>query len=111
MIRFVAGVAMGWLAFALLAQRPVVDRTVQPQMLVENQKVKVQRWALQPGERSPIHTHSLDHVYIVVHGTKIREHISDGTVKDVSVLNDFFKQLLALVFERWKLRSDRVAEV
>jgi quercetin dioxygenase-like cupin family protein len=82
MIRFVAGVAMGWLAFALLAQRPVVDRTVQPQMLVENQKVKVQRWALQPGERSPIHTHSLDHVYIVVHGTKIREHISDGTVKD-----------------------------
>jgi quercetin dioxygenase-like cupin family protein len=80
--RFLAGIAMGWLTFALLAQRPAADRVMPPQTVVDNQKVKVSRWLLQPGERSPVHTHSLDHVYIVVRGTKIREHVSDGRVND-----------------------------
>ncbi|MGP8247789.1 MAG: cupin domain-containing protein [Bryobacteraceae bacterium] len=82
MKRFFAGVVMGWLAFALLAQQPAGDRVVRPLIVVDNQKVKVSRWLLQPGERSPVHTHTLDHVYIVVRGSRIREHISDGSVKD-----------------------------
>lgn len=82
MKRFVAGMVMGWLGFALLAQRQAEDRVVQPRIVVDNQKVKVSRWSLQPRERTPVHTHSLDHVYIVVRGSKIREHIADGRVSD-----------------------------
>lgn len=81
MKRFLAGMLFGGLAVALLAQRPS-EKVVQPQVVVDNQKVKVSRWSLQPGERSPVHTHSLDHVYVVVHGSKIREFISDGTIHD-----------------------------
>jgi mannose-6-phosphate isomerase-like protein (cupin superfamily) len=83
MKRFLAGLAIGWLtlALALLAQHPS-DKIVPPQIVVDNQKVKVSRWTLQPGEQSPVHTHSLDHVYVVVHGSKIREFISGGRVSD-----------------------------
>lgn len=83
MKRFLAGLAIGWLTLglALLAQRPS-DKIVPAEIVVDNQKVKVSRWKLQPGERSPVHTHSLDHVYVVVHGSKIREFISDGRVSD-----------------------------
>ena len=70
MKRFFAGAVLGWLTFALLAQRPS-DKIVPPQIAVDNAKVKVSRWVLQPGERSPVHTHTLDHVYVVVHGSKI----------------------------------------
>jgi beta-alanine degradation protein BauB len=83
MKRFLAGVAIGWitLAVALLAQRPS-DKVVTPQVVMDNQKVKISRWSLQPGERSPVHRHLLDHVYVVVQGSKIREFISDGKVSD-----------------------------
>ncbi len=83
MKRYLAGVAIGWitLAVALLAQRPS-DKMVPPQVVVDNQKVKVSRWSLQPGERSSVHTHSLDHVYVVIHGSKIREFISDGKISE-----------------------------
>lgn len=81
MKRFFAGAALGWLTFALLAQRPS-DRIIPPQVVVDNAKVKVSRWVLQPGERSPVHTHTLDHVYVVVHGSRIREFISDGRVTE-----------------------------
>jgi len=83
--RFIAGVVVGWfiLGFAALAQHPASERVVQPRILVDNQKVKMVRWSLQPGERSPVHTHSLDHIYIVLHGSKIREFISgDGAHDD-----------------------------
>jgi len=81
MKRFFAGVIFGGLAVAVLAQRPA-PKTVPPQILVDNQKVKVERWILQPGEQSPVHTHSLDHVYVVIHGSKIREHFPDGHTSD-----------------------------
>jgi len=81
--RFLTGAVLGGLTVALLAQRPS-DKIVPPQIVVDNQKVKVSRWVLQPGERSPVHTHSLDHVYVVVHGSKIREFISDGAIHDDS---------------------------
>jgi quercetin dioxygenase-like cupin family protein len=83
MKRFFIGMVMGLLAFALQAQSPAGERIVPAQLVVENAKVKVVRWSLQPGERSPVHTHSLDHIYIVVHGSKIRDHVvKNGTVHD-----------------------------
>jgi mannose-6-phosphate isomerase-like protein (cupin superfamily) len=71
------------LGFAALAQHVAGEKVVQPQVLVDNAKVKVVRWSFQPGERSPVHTHSLDHIYVVIHGSKIRDFISgDGTHDD-----------------------------
>ena len=84
MRRFVSGMLTGWfvLGIALLAQRIASEKIVPPQVIVDNEKVKVVRWKLQPGEGSPVHTHSLDHVYVVVHGSKIREVTSEGKVSD-----------------------------
>lgn len=85
MKQFWAGVLVGWLVLgaAVLAQRAAQEKVVQPQLLVDNQKVRMVRWSLQPGERSPVHTHSLDHIYVVIHGSRIRDFISgDGTHDD-----------------------------
>ena len=81
MFRFFAGMLFGALAVALLAQRPAT-KIIPPQIVVDNQKVTVERWVLQPGEQSPVHTHLLDHVYVVIHGSKIREHFPDGHTSD-----------------------------
>jgi predicted metal-dependent enzyme (double-stranded beta helix superfamily) len=87
--RFLAGIVCGWLALAaaliahtLWAQQNASGVVVQPQVLVDNQKVTIRRWTLAPGERSPVHTHTLDHVYVVIHGSKIREYLPDGTSHD-----------------------------
>lgn len=85
MKRFVAGMITSWsvLGLAVLAQQAASEKIRQPQLLVDNQKVKMVRWSLQPGERSPVHTHSLDHIYVVIHGSKIRDFISrNGTHDD-----------------------------
>lgn len=84
MKRFLAGVLTGWLflALAVVAKNSATENVVQPQVLVENQRVKMVRWKLQPGEKTPVHTHSLDHIYVVVQGSKIREYLSDGKVND-----------------------------
>jgi mannose-6-phosphate isomerase-like protein (cupin superfamily) len=82
--RFFAGVLAGWLAvtLAVLAQRTASEKTVRPQLLADNQKVKIVRWSLLPGERSPVHTHSLDHIYVVIHGSRIRDFVSGGATHD-----------------------------
>jgi len=85
MKQFFAGVLVGWLVLGalLLAQRAAGEKIVQPQLLADNQKVKMVRWSLQPGERSPVHTHSLDHIYVVIRGSRIRDFVSrDGTHDD-----------------------------
>jgi len=82
---FFSGVLAGWLALGLvaLAQHRATEKVVHSHVLVENQKVKVVRWSLLPGERSPVHTHSLDHIYVVIHGSRIRDFVSgDGTHDD-----------------------------
>jgi predicted metal-dependent enzyme (double-stranded beta helix superfamily) len=94
--RFLAGMVAGWLVLAVAqlavagwAQQQASGKVVQAQgnivqaqVLVDNQKVTIRRWQLAPGERSPVHTHSLDHIYIVVHGSKIREYLADGSIHD-----------------------------
>ena len=83
--RFIAGVVVGWamIGLAVLAQSHGSEKIIQPQVVADNQKVRMVRWSLQPGERSPVHTHSLDHIYVVIHGSKIRDFISgDGTHDD-----------------------------
>jgi len=81
MKQFFARLLFGGFAVAVLAQRPPA-KVVPAQIVVDNPKVTVSRWLLQPGEQSPVHTHSLDHVYVVIHGSKIREHFPDGHTSD-----------------------------
>jgi len=89
MKRFLAGLITGWLvvglaqlAGAVWAQQEAHSKVVRAQILVDNQKLTIRRWKLEPGERSPVHTHTLDHVYVVIHGSKIREYLPDGTMHD-----------------------------
>jgi len=83
--RFLAGliVGLGLSALTLLAQHLASDKVVQPQPIVENQKVKVVRWVLKPGEGTPLHTHTLDHIAVVVQGSTLRDMETDGTAKNV----------------------------
>jgi len=84
MKRFFAGLLAGWLLLALaaLAQRLASEKVVPPEVIADNAKVKIVRWKLEPGEGTPVHTHSLDHIYVVVHGSKIREITGDGKSHD-----------------------------
>jgi mannose-6-phosphate isomerase-like protein (cupin superfamily) len=76
--------ATGWLVLAATfwAQQVASLKVVQPQLLIDNEKVRMVRWRLEPGERSPVHTHTLDHIYVVIHGAKIREYLKDGSTHD-----------------------------
>jgi len=84
MKRFLAGVLVGLAisAFTLFAQKLASEKVVQPQVLVDNQKVKIARWVLKPGEGTPLHTHALDHVSVVIRGSTLRDVAADGTAKE-----------------------------
>ena len=84
MKRFLVGVLVGLAisAFTLFAQKLASEKVVQPQLIVENQKVKIARWVLKPGEGTPLHTHTLDHVSVVIRGSTLRDVAADGTAKE-----------------------------
>lgn len=85
MKKFVAGIIVGILGSALAVwsqQHLASEKVVQPQVLVENAKVKMVRWVLQPGEGTPIHTHTLDHVAVVIRGSTLRNVSTDGAAKE-----------------------------
>jgi mannose-6-phosphate isomerase-like protein (cupin superfamily) len=86
MKRFLAGIFLGLLLGAsvtLLAQHKANDKIVPPKVLVNNQKVKIQRWVLKPGERTPVHPHKLDHISVVIHGSTLRLVSVDGTTNEM----------------------------
>jgi len=85
MKRFIAGVIVGVSisGLTLLAQHLASEKVVQPQPILENQKVKVQRWVLKPGEGTPLHTHTLDHISVVLQGSLVKDMGTDGTFKTV----------------------------
>ncbi|MBZ5516810.1 MAG: cupin domain-containing protein [Acidobacteriia bacterium] len=85
MKRFLAGLVMGLSlsGLTLLAQHLASDKVVQPQLILENQKVRIHRWVLKPGEGTPLHTHTLDHISVVLQGSRIKDMGADGTFKTV----------------------------
>ena len=85
MKRFLVGLILGILGSMLVfaAQHRASEKIAQPQVLVDNAKVKVVRWVLEPGEGTPVHTHSLDHISVVIHGSTLRDvEASSGTAKE-----------------------------
>jgi mannose-6-phosphate isomerase-like protein (cupin superfamily) len=71
------------LALTLLAQHLASEKVVQPQPIVANRRVNAIRWVLEPGEGTPLHTHTLDHIAVVVQGSTLRDVEPDGKSKDV----------------------------
>ena len=84
MKRSIAGVIVGIAisALALFAQHMASEKVVPPQPIVENERVKIQRWLLKPGEGTPLHTHTLPHVSVILRGSTTRDVGTDGTSKD-----------------------------
>ena len=85
MKRFLAGVLVGLFGSGLAVwaqQHRASERVVEPQMIVDNAKVRMVRWVLRPGEGTPVHTHSLDHIAVVIHGSTLHVVDADGTTKD-----------------------------
>ena len=85
MKRFLLGLFAGLSvsALTLLAQHMASDKVVQPQPGLENQKVKVVRWVLKPGEGTPLHTHTLDHIAVILQGSTMKDTETDGRSKSV----------------------------
>ena len=81
MKRFLGGVLVGVMAstLAVMAGQAAKDKTVQPQVLTDNAKVQIVRWVLQPGERTPVHRHDVDHVGVVLQGSTLRFFVVDGS--------------------------------
>jgi quercetin dioxygenase-like cupin family protein len=85
MKRFLAGLFVG-LSFSgltLLAQHLASEKVVEPQPIFENQKVKIHRWVLKPSEGTPLHTHALDHISVVLRGSSVKDMDTDGTSKAI----------------------------
>ena len=84
MKRFLAGMFVGILGstFAVMAQHRASEKIGEPQVLVDNAIVRMVRWVLKPGEGTPIHTHALDHISVVIHGSTLRDVAADGTTKE-----------------------------
>ena len=85
MKRFLLGLFVGVTlsALALAAQHMASDKVVTPEVIVENQKVKATRILLKPGEGTPLHTHSLDHIAVVVQGSTMKTVAPDGESRTV----------------------------
>jgi len=85
MKRFVVGLALGLSvsAFALLAQQMASDKVVLPQPLLDNPKINAVRWVLKPGEGTPLHTHKLDHVAVILQGSTMKDVETDGKSRNV----------------------------
>jgi quercetin dioxygenase-like cupin family protein len=86
MKRFLCGVLVGVLvsALAVMAEQGAGQQIVQPQVIVDTPRVKMVRWVLKPGEWTPIHTHDLDHISVVIHGSTVRDVDKSGTAKENS---------------------------
>ncbi len=84
MKRFVLGLLAGFLmsVLALAAQQMASEKVAQPEQVFENQKVKIVRILLKPGEGTPLHTHALDHIAVIVQGSAMKDISTDGKSRD-----------------------------
>lgn len=85
MKRFLVGLIAGIMlsALALAAQQMASEKVVQPTPIFENQKVKIIRILLKPGEGTPLHTHALDHIAVIMQGSTMKDVEIDGKAKNV----------------------------
>ena len=84
MKRFLLGLLAGVVvsALALGAQQMASEKVVPPEQVFENQKVKITRILIKPGEGTPLHTHALDHIAVIVQGSTMKDVSTDGKSRD-----------------------------
>ncbi len=84
MKRFLTGLVAGIMlsALALSARQMASEKVVQPEKVFENKKVKIIRILLKPGEGTPLHTHALDHIAVVMQGSTMNDVSTDGKSRD-----------------------------
>lgn len=51
---------------------------VGSKVVFENDKIKVWEFSLEPGERTPVHTHQMDYVFYVIDGATLDVFDADG---------------------------------
>jgi quercetin dioxygenase-like cupin family protein len=82
MKRFVLGLGAGiilgltgvalTLVFLFRTPSSLAGSTVEPVLLLENDRVKVWSLTLEPGQSTPVHTHQLDEIVICLESSKLR---------------------------------------
>ena len=73
--------------------KPISDKVVQPQVLLDNDQYVVQRVVLKPGEGTPVHPHDRPHIAIVIHGSTIRYRDINGNVTEAEMKSDTARQV------------------
>lgn len=85
MKRFTAGFAFAFIicaaAFALRMHIDA-DKIAPTQIVLDNTNVTIERNVLEPGQSSPVLTHTLPHVTVVVRGSTIHIVNANGTAVD-----------------------------
>jgi quercetin dioxygenase-like cupin family protein len=61
------------------------EGAVGTELAYEDERVRVWRIDLQPGEVAPLHTHSLDYTSVVIEGDVVERLNADGTVDRLQV--------------------------
>ena len=82
MKKFLAGILVGLAASTLVVLAQNAQKGVEPQVITDNAKVEMVRWVLKPGERTVVHRHDIDHIGVVVHGSRLRYYNEDGTTSE-----------------------------
>ncbi len=59
-------------------------QTIEPELLLENQRVRIVRWVLEPNQSSSQITDSADHISVIMRGGTVRDQDSNGISKDLS---------------------------
>ncbi len=66
-----------------MTTKPVASPIIGTDVLFENERVKIWDFVLAPGEAVPMHTHRLDHVIVVVEGSRLEVADAEGTRRTV----------------------------
>lgn len=68
-----------------MAERLDIDNPIGTELVMEDDRVRIWRITLEPGEEAPWHTHELDYTSIVIEGATLERYNDDGTVDHLEV--------------------------
>ena len=60
------------------------NQTISPEILLDNQRVRIVRWVLEPNQSTTVMIDTMDHISVIVRGGTIRDEDANGISKDFS---------------------------